>query len=94
MNENTTQDSTLEIVDSTIAELQAESGDYSDILAVISENQQTEIQLIQTQNSLLETQTKHLANVEQACYWIFFILSIYGIYKFFISNISSWFHGC
>lgn len=72
--------------DTTLADLQAASGDYSEYLSVISENQQTEIQLLQEQNAAL-------SEVTQVCWWLFFILAFYGIYKLFLSNILSWFNG-
>lgn len=72
--------------DTTLADLQAASGDYSEYLSVIAENQQTEIQLLQEQNAAL-------AEVTQVCWWLFFILAFYGIYKLFLSNILSWFNG-
>lgn len=72
--------------DTTLADLQAASGDYSEYLSVIAENQQTEIQLLQEQNA-------SLAEVTQVCWWLFFILAFYGIYKLFLSNILSWFNG-
>ena len=72
--------------DTTLADLQAASGDYSEYLSVISENQLTEIQLLQEQNAAL-------SEVTQVCWWLFFILAFYGIYKLFLSNILSWFNG-
>lgn len=72
--------------DTTLADLQAASGDYSEYLSVIAENQQTEIQLLQEQNAAL-------SEVTQVCWWLFFILAFYGIYKLFLSNILSWFNG-
>lgn len=72
--------------DTTLADLQAASGDYSEYLSVIAENQQTEIQLLQEQNAAL-------TEVTQVCWWLFFILAFYGIYKLFLSNILSWFNG-
>ena len=72
--------------DTTLADLQAASGDYSEYLSVIAENQQTEIQLLQEQNAAL-------IEVTQVCWWLFFILAFYGIYKLFLSNILSWFNG-
>lgn len=72
--------------DTTLADLQAASGDYSEYLSVIAENQQTEIQLLQEQNAVL-------TEVTQVCWWLFFILAFYGIYKLFLSNILSWFNG-
>lgn len=72
--------------DTTLADLQAASGDYSEYLSVIAENQQTEIQLLQEQNAAL-------TDVTQVCWWLFFILAFYGIYKLFLSNILSWFNG-
>ena len=72
--------------DTTLADLQAASGDYSEYLSVIAENQQTEIHLLQEQNAAL-------SEVTQVCWWLFFILAFYGIYKLFLSNILSWFNG-
>ena len=72
--------------DTTLADLQAASGDYSEYLSVIAENQQTEIQLLQEQNAAL-------AEVTQVCWWLFFIFAFYGIYKLFLSNFLSWFNG-
>lgn len=72
--------------DTALADLQAASGDYSEYLSVISANQQTEIQLLQEQNAVL-------AEITQVCWWMFFILAFYGIYKLFLGNILSWFNG-
>lgn len=72
--------------DTTLADLQAASGDYSEYLSVIADNQQTEIQLLQEQNATL-------AETNQVCWWLFFILAFYGIYKLFLGNLLSWFNG-
>lgn len=80
--------------DTTLAELQAESGDYSEILSLIAQNQQTEIQLIKDQSALITQQNAMIADITQICYWIFFALAFYGVYKIFLGNISSWFNGC
>ena len=69
-----------------ITEEQVRATDYSEILVSIHDNQ---IMLIEQQQAY----TQQLAELTQVCWWIFFILLFYGIYKIFLGNLLSWFNG-
>lgn len=53
-------------------------------------------EVCQNQTELLEEvrlQNDKLSELTEVCWWIFFILLAYGMYKIFLGNILSWFNG-
>lgn len=86
MNDINTNETALDGSFTSTAEMLSENVDYTELLTSICDNQSSQIELLQEQNNLL-TETN------QICWWIFFILALYGLYKIFLGNILSWFNG-
>lgn len=60
--------------------------EYSEQLQAIQETQS-----VLSENISVLCDSVH--NIENSLYWIFFVLCAYGLYKFFVGNILSWFNG-